>query len=402
MFKMLNLLTLILGTIFTAIAIATVPPEVIAKYETNLIQAKAGTPPIFGTLGKVSDIAAKDPSLAKAVEIMAAYFKEKDFAAFLDATNAKAIKSKTASFRSVAKLGEGGFGKVFHVELSITNKNSTDKFDIAVKAPKNMPKEPRQIYLMEVELNNMRVANHMANMLPYYGAMTDKSGKAFILTKKLDTSLLDKIEKRASLDDSFFHHFIMRMSAAMNDLAEASLVHNDIKLDNIMLDADGNYYLIDFGEARLLPSSDMRNYNVRVDALGKRTGDRILNYGTDAYKAPEKVVDDKYVTGEVDWKKSDAYSMGLTLASLILAKEPNTVWSECSAQNICTLPKIGLEAINFEQLKNFIAQQFTRISNPSKIKRAAMKLALKLISVRPSERPSSMEAEYKALLKQEQ
>ncbi len=378
-------------------------PLALRDYDVNIESAKAGTLPITSALPKKPDIGAKDANLQKAIAGLGDYFKSRDFAAFLEAKATEPTKSKKVSFKSVRMLGEGGFGKIFQLQLSYSDKGKTETYDIAVKAPKNDPSsEYLDQYLLEVEINNMRLANHLAHSLPYYGAMMDKSKNIFILTKKLDSSLSQKIAAGGSDEDSFLHHFIMQMSDALNDFGISLLVHNDIKTDNIMIDKDGNFYVIDFGEARRLMPVDMKNIGAVVDKIKGSRGSKVLTYGSDAYKAPEKMIDDERIAKEIDWKKSDTFSMGLTLAALILKKQPNELWQTCAEKIACKLPSVGLTYENFQEMKDYIASLFDSArTGASKIKRAAMKLALAMISVKPSERPSDMKRAYQDFFRAE-
>lgn len=78
-----------------------------------------------------------------------------------------------------------------------------------------------------------------------------------------------------------------------------SIIHRDIKPDNIILDRSGRYYLIDFGAAR--------NYvEGRNDTIA---------FGTQGYAAPE-------AENKMSETKSDIYSLGMTLFVLATGKNP--------------------------------------------------------------------------------
>lgn len=383
---------------------AQAPAEVLKEYDANIAEAKSGKLPISSSLVKKPDIAVQDPILKGALTVLANYFAKKDFMAFLEKPSETETKVKSVSFRSVKKIGEGGFGKIFLLQLSNTVKGSKQTYDIAVKVQKSDENGTyHDRYALEVEINNMRVANYFVHMLPYYGTMMDKNQAIFILSKALDASLSAKIASHTPIEDSYLYHFIMRMGRALNDLGEALFIHNDIKDDNIMTDKDGNFYLIDLGEMRRLMPSEITNAAVEVDKLFGKAGARLTGFGSGVYKAPEKVTDDVGIAAEIDWRKSDGFSMGLVLASLILQKPANELWEECATKEVCKLPRVGLTAENFQEVKQHIKELFdAKMQGASKIRRAAMKLALQLISPKPSERPADMELAYKSLLKAEQ
>ncbi|WBW75087.1 calcium/calmodulin-dependent (CaMKK) protein kinase kinase Ckk2/Ppk34 [Schizosaccharomyces osmophilus] len=82
-----------------------------------------------------------------------------------------------------------------------------------------------------------------------------------------------------------------------------NVVHRDIKPDNILLDAARNLCLIDFGLAEFLPADGM------VDVVSS----------TPAFMAPELLLCPHQ---KVDGRKTDFWSMGVTLYVLAFAKLP--------------------------------------------------------------------------------
>jgi HEAT repeat protein len=82
------------------------------------------------------------------------------------------------------------------------------------------------------------------------------------------------------------------------------LVHCDINPRNILVDQDGHPYITDFGIAR---------------ALGTVTRDTVLDYGTHAYLAPERLR-----RGDVVDARTDVYALGAVLYFLVTRRHPFT------------------------------------------------------------------------------
>ena len=64
-----------------------------------------------------------------------------------------------------------------------------------------------------------------------------------------------KVHRR--FDESEAKFFAAQMIIAIGNLHSKGIVHRDLKLENIMLDADGYIKLIDFGLARLLANDEV-------------------------------------------------------------------------------------------------------------------------------------------------
>lgn len=95
----------------------------------------------------------------------------------------------------------------------------------------------------------------------------------FYYAKYIEGKSLDQIisDKQLSAEESF--EFITEMICALNYIHSYNVVHRDIKPANIVRGNDGNYYLIDFGAARII------NRNTNRDTV-------LL--GTAMYAAPEQ------------------------------------------------------------------------------------------------------------------
>lgn len=90
---------------------------------------------------------------------------------------------------------------------------------------------------------------------------------------------------------------------ALQEAEKISIVHRDIKPDNIMIAAEGVYKLADLGLAK---SPESKDQNSRADLTGYQIG-----MGTPHYMAPEQALDAKNVD-----IRADLYSLGVSLFQL--------------------------------------------------------------------------------------
>jgi serine/threonine protein kinase len=98
---------------------------------------------------------------------------------------------------------------------------------------------------------------------------------------------------------------VQKIARGVHKAHEQGIIHRDLKPDNIMVDADGEPVVMDFGLARRVDD------DVRVTAPG-----RIL--GTPAYMSPEQVEGDPAKIGP--W--SDVYSLGVILYEMLTGRLP--------------------------------------------------------------------------------
>jgi serine/threonine protein kinase len=99
--------------------------------------------------------------------------------------------------------------------------------------------------------------------------------------------------------------FISQMADALSAVWRAGVVHRDIKPDNILIGANGNAKLIDFGLAKA----------EAIEAGRERTGPELA--GTAAYLAPEQAKDASVVD-----HRADIYSLGVTLYEALTGRLP--------------------------------------------------------------------------------
>jgi len=170
------------------------------------------------------------------------------------------IRSATNNFAESNKLGEGGFGTVYKGSLPSSQ-------EIAVK---RLSQNSRQgLGELKNELVLIAKLQHK-NLVRLVGVCLQEDEKLLVYEYMPNTSLdnfLFDSDKRKELEWCKRFGIIKGISRGLQYLHEDSqlkIVHRDLKASNILLDADMNPKISDFGLARLFGGDQSQDTTNRV------------------------------------------------------------------------------------------------------------------------------------------
>jgi len=106
----------------------------------------------------------------------------------------------------------------------------------------------------------------------------------------------------ARLPEEIVFEILAQILDALDYVHEQGVVHRDLTLKNIMVDVTGQVYLIDFGNATQVASTDTRSLGFN-------------SFGTPPFYAPE-------LGHNIADKRSDFYSLAIILYALLVGKKP--------------------------------------------------------------------------------
>uniref|UniRef100_A0A5B7A1S5 non-specific serine/threonine protein kinase n=1 Tax=Davidia involucrata TaxID=16924 RepID=A0A5B7A1S5_DAVIN len=212
------------------------------------------------------------------------------------------LKSATRNFRPDSLLGQGGFGCVFKGWI---NENGTAPVKpgtgvtVAVKTLNHDGLQGHKEWLAEV--NFLGDLLH-PNLVKLIGFCIEDDQRLLVYEFTPRGSLENHIFRR-SLPLPWSIRMKIALGAAkglafLHEEAEKPVIYRDFKTSNILLDADYNAKLSDFGLAKDGPEGDKTHVSTRV-------------MGTYGYAAPEYVM-----TGHLTLK-SDVYSFGVVLLEML-------------------------------------------------------------------------------------
>ncbi|CDY10865.1 BnaC01g14800D [Brassica napus] len=211
----------------------------------------------------------------------------------------KAIEAATSNFHNINKLGHGGFGEVYKG----TFPNGTE---IAVKRLSKTSGQGEREFKNEVLLVAKLQHRNLVRLLGFCVQGEERIlVYEFLPNKSLNYFLFGDSTKRSQLDWTRRYKIIGGITRGILYLHQDSrltIIHRDLKASNILLDADMNPKIADFGMAR----------NFRMDQTEDNTG-RVV--GTFGYMPPEYVANGQFST------KSDVYSFGVLILEIIGGKK---------------------------------------------------------------------------------
>ncbi len=202
----------------------------------------------------------------------------------------KLIGTLIDQYRIVREIGRGGMGVVFLAT------RETFHQQVAIKIIKRGMDSDAIVERFFRERRIMAALNHpfIASLLD--GGTTDDGLPYFVMEYVGGVSISEFCR---DLSETEILELFRKVCSAVSFAHEKLIVHRDLKPSNILVNADGEPKLLDFGIAKLLDETDARE---------TQTQHRIL---TPAYASPE------YIGGAIVGTASDVYSLGKILTELL-------------------------------------------------------------------------------------
>ena len=202
-------------------------------------------------------------------------------------------------FKVIKKLGQGGMGEVY-----LAHQISLDR-KVALKTlSKELAKREDFVRRFQREAKSMARLDH-PNAVKVY-AVDSISGIHFAAIECIDgQSMQDWMDDLEKLEVGDALNIILSAADALKVAHDQTLIHRDIKPDNILVTKNGVVKVADFGLAKALDDED-------VSMTQSGTG-----LGTPLYMAPEQARNAKHVD-----HRTDIYALGSTLYFFLTGELP--------------------------------------------------------------------------------
>ena len=206
-------------------------------------------------------------------------------------------------YRLLSPVGEGGMSSVWLAERT----DGVLRRKIALKLPhwwalSKLTERANQEREILASLEHPNIAR-------LYDAGITDDGRPYLALEYIEGKAIDVYCREHRLDVRARVTLITQIARTVAYAHSRLIVHRDLKPSNILVDAQGQVHLLDFGIAKLIEEGSAANKALT------QVGARVL---TPEYASPEQI------TGSPITTESDVYSLGVVAYELLAGKRPYT------------------------------------------------------------------------------
>jgi len=232
------------------------------------------------------------------------------------------IQKNVSGYILKETIGEGSNGKV---KLAINSENGEI---IAVKIISKQNTKARKTLEREIALHQCL---HHENIIELKRAVEDKNFVYMMMEYAAGGELFDKIAADYGLEEDLAHFYYKQLVMGMEYLHSRGIAHRDLKPENLLIDANGNLKISDFGLATLF----------KYKGVTRRLTSAC---GTPPYVAPEIHCMD------YEGPPVDIWSSGIILFVLLAG---NTPWDEPTPRSEEFVAYISHPNLDYEPWNSF-------------------------------------------------
>jgi len=200
--------------------------------------------------------------------------------------------------------GKGGMANVYEAMDLQTNQK------VAVKVFKREDENMLRRFILEARVMASLRHEHLVPIIDSGNCQIQGDERYYIVMPFFDGGTLRARIRRSPLSLQETCQILQSIAGALDYIHSQGIVHRDIKASNILLNANGDVFLTDFGIARI--STDATQLTSTGDVLG-----------TVDYVAPELFEEHRKADA-----RSDLYSLGVLLYEMVTGRLPFTAESQ--------------------------------------------------------------------------
>lgn len=202
-------------------------------------------------------------------------------------------------FQLQEELGRGAFGIVYRALDPQLERM------IALKLPRFDPESSR-VQRARFHREARAAANlHHPNIVAIHDAGTVEGQDYIACAYIRGSTLREMLRRQGTPSQSVAARIVMQLASALAYAHREGIIHRDIKPENILLDEDGNPFILDFGLARCESGDVLKTHDGAI-------------LGTPAYMSPEQA---EGTSSKVDGR-TDQWALGVILFELLCGQRP--------------------------------------------------------------------------------
>jgi serine/threonine-protein kinase len=215
---------------------------------------------------------------------------------------AVATGARIGTYIIESEIGRGGMGVVWRAHRA----DGAMKRTVAIKCPRAETLSPELMKRFLLERDILAQLEH-PNIARLYDAGVTDLGQPYIALEYVEGVPLTQYCDGRRLGVADRIALFQQVLGAVQYAHTRLVVHRDLKPSNILVTADGQVRLLDFGVAKLLPT------HIANDGAMTQIGERAM---TPDYAAPEHIIGASITTA------TDVYSLGVVLYELLSSRRP--------------------------------------------------------------------------------
>lgn len=203
-------------------------------------------------------------------------------------------------YEILKELGRGGMATVYLARDKEQNQ------DVAIKVMRRQIAEAMgpERFLREIDI--ARGLDH-PNILPLLDSGKTEDTMYYVMPFVDGESLGERIEREERMNVDEVMGIASQVASALTYANGRGVIHRDIKPDNIMIGADGNAVVMDFGIGRA------------IEVGGEKLTQTGMSVGTPAYMSPEQAMGERDLDG-----RTDVYALAAVVYEMLIGEPPFT------------------------------------------------------------------------------
>jgi len=209
------------------------------------------------------------------------------------------VGRRIGAYRLISIIATGGMGVVYR------GARDDGRFDQQVAIKLLPPWQGSGPIMDRFRLEQQVLASlHHPHIAQLYDGGTDGDGRPYIVMEYVDGLPIGDWCDERRLDLAGRVALVLQVAEALHFAHRNLVIHRDVKPSNVLVDADGNVKLLDFGIAKLV---DAESGGLTMTQQSPMTPD---------YAAPEQV------SGQPVTVATDVYQLGMLLYQLLTGRRP--------------------------------------------------------------------------------